>query len=74
MALDSGYFEESKAVMTNADRINEELAAILEAFCNVSECRRAENGAVCPFYANCPNDTFRGNWPDWLQLPCGGAE
>ena len=63
---------------TNADHIrsmtDEELAAILDAFCETSECRTAD-GAVCPFYSACPHDEnigcngTCGIWTDWLKQP-----
>ena len=61
--------------MSNADRIramsDEELAAMLAAFCEASECRTA-CGAVCPFYDKCPHDGLAGlgrAWEVWLQQP-----
>ena len=63
---------------TNADHIrsltDEELAALLDAFCESSECRTAD-GAVCPFYSGCPHDEnigcngTCGIWTDWLKQP-----
>ena len=59
-------------VFTNADIIrnmtDEGLAAILSAFCDVSECR-AEDGAVCPFYESCPQDSLPATWVSWLKQP-----
>lgn len=63
-----------KRPMTNGDRIramgDEELAAMLDAFCEVAECRTAD-GAVCPLYDNCPYDGTIGinnnAWAVWLQ-------
>ena len=64
--------------MTNAQHIrsmtDEELAALLDAFCESSECRTAD-GAVCPFYSDCPHDGnigcngTCGIWTDWLKQP-----
>lgn len=58
---------------TNADRIramsDEELAAMLAAFCDVAECR-SPSGDVCPFRPDCPFDCLAlGGWKPWLQQP-----
>jgi len=68
----------TKKIVTNADRIramsDEELAAILAAFCESSECR-AENGAVCPFYQDCPQDSnLPRGWIDWFRQPAEGEQ
>ena len=66
--------------MTNADRIramsDEELAAMMDAFCEAAECRTAD-GAVCPFYNTCPHDGDVGigkMWLNWLQQPCAAVQ
>ena len=81
-ALTQNHFREVTK-MTNADHIrsmtDEELAALLDAFCESSECRTAD-GAVCPFYSDCPHDEnigcngTRGIWTDWLKQPFSGGE
>lgn len=57
---------------SNADHIrsmtNEELAALLDAFCEVSECRTADE-AVCPFFNDCASDHAECDWKVWLKQP-----
>lgn len=57
---------------TNADHIrsmtDEELAALLDAFCETSECRTGD-GAVCPFFSDCAPDHAECDWKVWLKQP-----
>lgn len=75
MALDSGYFEVSKPVMTNADRIramsDEELAKVLNAFTEYfEECNRSLSDVECKdceLYQLCC--LGEGNALEWLKQP-----
>ena len=67
-AADTPY----KPPKTNADHIrsmtDEELAALLDRFCDAAKCR-AENGSVCPFYSDCASDHAECDWKVWLKQP-----
>ena len=58
--------------MTNAQHIrsmtDEELAALLDAFCNASACITGD-GAVCPFFSDCTSDYAECDWNVWLKQP-----
>lgn len=64
--------QKKSRVATNADHIrsmaDEELAALLDRFCDAAECR-AGNGSVCPFYSDCASDHAECDWKVWLKQP-----
>ena len=69
MALDSGYFEVSNPIKTNADRIrsmsDEELADFFRMW-----CRGMEDCADCHLhYEDCPGSCEFSAWIKWLQQP-----
>ena len=78
MALDSGYFEVSNPVKTNADCIrsmsDEELAKILNAFtAYFEECKRNLADTDCHDCELCELCSLgEGKAIDWLKQPAEG--
>lgn len=67
MALDSGYFEVSKPVMTNADRIramsDEELAKLVGKYVYCG---------LCPLQHSCIDGECNKVVMEWLKQPAEG--
>lgn len=76
MALDSGYFEHTNPIITNADRIrsmsDEELVTLVRAILKVEDCPAAGDPdcGKCFFIKLCPNSwKYLGRELEWLQQP-----